>query len=126
MRDFRRLKVWEKSHALTLEIYRATKFFPKEELYGLTSQMRRSVASIPTNIVEGCGRGGATELGRFMRIAFGSATELEYQLLLSYDLGFLEQGVFEKLSTRVCEIKKMLSGYLKAVADPAGQLFSES
>ncbi|MDD5545002.1 MAG: four helix bundle protein [Acidobacteriia bacterium] len=119
MRDFRKLKVWEKSHELALEIYRATRSFPKEELYGLISQMRRSVASIPTNIAEGCGRDGTAELGRFMRIALGSASELEYQLLLSFDLGMLKEEIFKKLSSMVCEIKKMLTGYLKTMILPA-------
>jgi four helix bundle protein len=89
MRDFRELKVWHKSHQLTLDIYTATRGFPREEVYGLTSQFRRSSASIPANIAEGCGRTGDAELARFMLIAMGSASELEYHLLLAHDLGFL-------------------------------------
>jgi four helix bundle protein len=86
MRDFRNLQVWEKAHALALSVYKATVSFPKEELYGLTSQIRRSSTSIPTNIAEGCGRNGDAELARFMSIGMGSASELEYQLLLAHDL----------------------------------------
>jgi four helix bundle protein len=86
LRDFRELKVWGKANQLTLSVYKATQIFPKEELYGLTSQMRRSCASIPANIAEGCGRTGEAELARFLQIAMGSASELEYYLLLAYDL----------------------------------------
>lgn len=81
MRDFRELKVWQKSHQLTLAIYKATVKFPKDEMYGLTSQIRRASASIAANIAEGCGRNGEAELGRFLQIAMGSASELEYQVV---------------------------------------------
>ncbi|MFQ5961877.1 MAG: four helix bundle protein, partial [Candidatus Methylomirabilales bacterium] len=74
MRDFRELKVWEKAHHLTLAVYNATTTFPRDELYGLTSQIRRSCASIPANIAEGCGRGGDAEFARFLQIAMGSAS----------------------------------------------------
>ena len=89
MKDFRNLKVWEKSHQLALAVYKATSTFPRHELYGLTSQIRRACASIPANIAEGCGRSGDAELARFLQIAMGSASELEYHLLLARDLGFL-------------------------------------
>ena len=87
MQDFRKLKVWEKSHALALAIYRTTAGFPNSEMYGLTSQIRRCSISIPSNIAEGCGRSTNGDLLRFLDIAMGSAKELEYQLLLSYELG---------------------------------------
>lgn len=87
MRDFKNLKVWQKSHSLTLDIYKTTSTFPKEEMYGLTSQIRWSCASIPANIAEGCGRDGEAELARFFRIGRGSASELEYHLILVRDLG---------------------------------------
>ncbi|MGA9994068.1 MAG: four helix bundle protein, partial [Pyrinomonadaceae bacterium] len=90
MRDFREFKVWVKSHDLTLEVYKVTAAFPKEELYGLTSQIRRASASIPANIAEGCGRSGNPELCRFLQISMGSASELEYHLLLAHDLKFLK------------------------------------
>ena len=89
MQSFRNLKVWEKAHALTLDIYRASESFPRSEIYGLTSQLRRSSASIGANIAEGCGRRGDLELGRFVQIAMGSASEVEYHLLLARDLAFL-------------------------------------
>ena len=88
MKDFRTLTVWQEAHQLTLSIYRVTKNFPKDELYGLTSQMRRCSASIAANIAEGCGRRGNAEFARFLQIASGSASELDYHLLLARDLGF--------------------------------------
>src|SRR5689334_12089886 len=98
MRDFRQLAVWEKSHLLTLNVYTATALFSRDELYSLTSQVRRSATSIPSNIAEGCGRDGDAELGRFLGIALGSASELEYQLLLAHDLGYLTDNSYEELS----------------------------
>ena len=89
MKDYRQLKVWERSHRLTVTLYRVTARFPAEERYGLTSQIRRAAASIPANIAEGCGRDGDAELARFCRIASGSASELDYHLLLAKELGLL-------------------------------------
>jgi four helix bundle protein len=86
VKDFHDLKVWQKAHELTLAVYRTTAGFPRQELYGLTSQLRRSCASIPANLAEGCGRNGDAELARFRSIAMGSASELEYHLLLARDL----------------------------------------
>jgi four helix bundle protein len=116
MRDFRDLKVWSKAHALTLEIYRATVTFPPEERYGLTSQLRRSSASIPTNIAEGCGRYGDRELARFIAIAGGSASEVEYLLMLARDLDLLSQDAHGELHARVVEIKKMLTAFHRTLA----------
>ena len=90
MRDFRELKVWEKAHLLTLKIYKVTKGYPKEELYGLTSQLRRACVSIPTNIAEGCVRSSDADFARFLYIALGSTSELEYLIVLSNDLKFIE------------------------------------
>lgn len=109
MRDYKKYTVWQKSHELVLEIYKVTGNFPKEELYGLTSQMRRSASSIPTNVVEGCGRNTDKDFCRFLYIAFGSANELEYQLILSKDLIFLESEKAIFLISKVEEIKKMLN-----------------
>jgi four helix bundle protein len=109
VRDFRKLKVWKKSHRLVLDVYNATGTFPREETYGLTAQLRRCSVSIPANIAEGCGRGGEAELGRFMLISMGSASELECHLLLARDLGFLSVQDHEDLSRRTQEIKRMLS-----------------
>ena len=89
MRDFRDLQVWQKAHRLVLEVYAATRSFPTDERYGLTAQVRRSAASVPTNIAEGCGRDGERDLARFISIAAGSASETEYHLLLARDLEYL-------------------------------------
>ncbi|MGB2866815.1 MAG: four helix bundle protein [Bacteroidota bacterium] len=113
MQDFRKLKVWEKAHLFVLEAYRTTKAFPKEELYGLTSQIRRAAASVPTNIAEGCGREGKNELNRFLKIAMGSASEVEYQILLTHDLEILNSKSHEELSIAVVEIKKMLASFIR-------------
>ena len=112
MRDFRELKVWSKSHRLTLDVYGVTAGSPREEMYGLTSQLRRSCASIPANIAEGCGRSGDVELGRFMQIAMGSASELEYHLLLAHDLNFLDPPNYNRLSEGAIEAKRMLSTFI--------------
>ena len=112
MRDFREIKVWEKSHRLILGIYKATGGFPREELYGLTAQLRRCSASISANIAEGCGRSGDAELGRFMLISMGSASELEYHLLLARDLGYVDLRQYRELSRRTEEVKRMLSTFI--------------
>ena len=111
MQDFKKLKVWEKSHLLTLDCYKATLSFPREEAYGLTGQIRRACASIPANIAEGCGRNGNAELGRFLSISSGSASELEYHLILAHDLDFLPDSEFDHLSAEVIEICKMLNAF---------------
>jgi four helix bundle protein len=113
VKNFRDLKVWEKAHQLTLSIYRATAAFPTEEKYGLTSQLHRSATPVPTNIAEGCGRGGDQELARFLQIALGSASELEYQLLLCRDLGFLKNPVYEELEKPTVEVKRMLTSLIR-------------
>jgi len=113
MKDFRELKVWEKAHALALELYRATRGFPRDEVYGLTSQICRACTSIPANIAEGCGRGGDAELARFLRIAMGSASELEYHLLLACDLKFLDRSECDRLVTDVIEVKRMLASFIQ-------------
>ena len=115
MKDFRQLKVWEKAHQLALAIYKETKSFPKEELYGLTSQIRRASMSIPTNIAEGCGMNTDKEFARFLQIAMGSASETEYQLILAHDLEFLSKETHEKLHTNVEEVKRMLASLLKTL-----------
>jgi four helix bundle protein len=112
MKDFRKLEVWIKAHLLTLDVYKATKLFPKDEQYGLISQIRRCSVSVPSNIAEGCGRGGEMEFGRFLQIALGSASELEYQLLLSHELDFLEDSKYNQLDLQVTEIKRMLTGLI--------------
>tara|TARA_R110000850_G_scaffold4202_4_gene19539 strand:+ start:599 stop:958 length:360 start_codon:yes stop_codon:yes gene_type:complete len=113
MRDFRELDFWKRSHELTLEIYAVTRQFPKEEKFGLTSQLRRSMMSIPSNIAEGCGRNSIPDLGRFLDIAMGSASEAEYQLLLAKDLNYLPTNCFEELSIELIAIRKMLNEYIQ-------------
>ncbi|HCB01111.1 MAG TPA: diversity-generating retroelement protein bAvd family protein [Anaerolineae bacterium] len=115
MRDFRKILVWEKSHKLTLQLYKITSSFPKDELYGLTSQIRRAAGSIPANIAEGCGRNTQTELARFIHIAGGSASELEYHLILAHDLGYIQSSIYPELSESINEIKRMLNGFEKTV-----------
>ena len=107
------LNVWKKGHKLTLAVYKATASFPREELYGLTSQIRRSCSSIPATIAEGCGRYGDTELARFLSIAMGSASELEYHLLLARDLNFLETTEYRELTGKVTQVKRMLTSFIK-------------
>ena len=115
MKDFRELKVWEKSHQLTLAVYKATTKFPKDEMYGLKGQIRRSCASIPANVAEGCGRGGDAELARFLQIAMGSASELEYHLLLSRDLNLLDVAEYDQLAEEATEVKRMLTSFIRTL-----------
>ena len=113
MKDFRDLKVWEKAHRLTISIYRVTSTFPAEERYGLTSQLRRAAVSIPANIAEGCGRSGDRDFARFLQMSMGSATELEYHLLLVHDLGFVETATYEDLEAQTTEVKRMLASLIR-------------
>ncbi|PWU07770.1 MAG: diversity-generating retroelement protein bAvd family protein [Terriglobia bacterium] len=109
MKDFHELKVWQKSHQLTLAVYQTTTAFPREQLYGLTSQLRRCSASIPANLAEGCGRNGDAEFARFCSIAMGSASKLEYHLLLAKDLKLIKPKEHAELSQRTIELKRMLT-----------------
>lgn len=113
MKDFQALRVWQKSHQLVLSVYAISKNFPKAELYGLTSQLRRSALSIPSNISEGCGRISDPDLARFLVIASGSASELRYQLLLCRDLDYISHSVFESLDRDLVEIHKMLTSFIQ-------------
>lgn len=113
MQSFRNLKVWEKAHFLTLDVYRSSKTFPRDEMYGLTSQMRRAASSIGANIAEGSCRKGDCEFGRFLQIAIGSASELEYHLLLARDLELLQMLDFQRLSEEATEVKKMLASLIR-------------
>jgi four helix bundle protein len=116
MKDFRQLTVWEKAHRLTLETYQVTKGFPAEERYGLSSQLRRSSASIASNLAEACGRQSNADFHGILHLAMGSATELEYQLLLSRDLAYLRNNQHESLSGAVREIQRMLAALFRKVA----------
>ena len=119
MRDFKKIQVWEKAHKLTLRLYRITSSFPKEELYRLTSQICRAASSIPANIAEGSGRNAQVELARFIHIASGSASELEYHLILAHDLGYIDSNVYPELDVAVNEIKRMPHGFEKTVQSNA-------
>ena len=113
MQNYKRLKVWTKAHALTLDVYRATGRFPVEERYGLTSQVRRAAASVPANIAEGCGRRGNAELAHFLSIALGSANELEYHLLLARDLELLSASRHDSLNSDAVQVQRMLAALIR-------------
>jgi len=113
MQDYPNLKVWTKAHQLALAIYAATQGFPKEETYGLRSQLRSASSSIGTNLAEGCGRDGDKEFARFVHFSIGSANELDYQLHLSRDLRLIRSTQYGDLHKRVTEIKKMLVSLLR-------------
>jgi four helix bundle protein len=118
VKDFRDLQVWQKAHQLTLDVYRLTTSFPRDERYGLTTQLRRSSSSIAANLAEGCGRNGDAELARFCSIAMGSASELDYHLLLAKDLKLLNGTNYAELAQRTTEVKRMLTGLIqKLTAD---------
>ncbi len=114
MRNIKEYEVFKRAHKLVLEIYKITKSFPKEELYGLISQLRRAGYSIPMNLVEGGTRQGEKEFSQFINISLGSCEEMRYQLLLSKDLGYIDSEKYEQLDNEAEVIKKMLSKlYLK-------------
>jgi four helix bundle protein len=115
MEDFKNFRVWTKAHELTLAVYRKTRAFPKEEMYGLTSQLRRASASVGANIAEGCGRRSDAELRRFVQIAGGSANEVEYHLLLAKDLDFLTAEEHKDLEAKVLEIQRMLASLVQSL-----------
>ncbi len=115
MRDYKKTQVWEKAHRFVLRLYQITACFPKEEMYGLTSQIRRAAASIPANIAEGAGRETQAELAHFLYIATGSAAELDYHLLLARDLGYIDSRDYLELENCITEIKRMLYGFSKTV-----------
>ena len=117
MKDFKELKVWHKAHGLALAIYKATKDFPREELYGLTSQMRRAAVSISANIAEGCGRRSDGEFVRFLQIARGSASEVECHLLLARDLKFLNDSTYQDLDGKLTEVQRMLTSLVISVEE---------
>ena len=117
MRNYRDLQVWNKAHKLTLDLYRVSQGFPREEIYGITSQLRRAAVSIRANLAEGCGRRTSTELARFVRIAMGSASELDYHLLLSKDLGYVNGDDFMRTATALTEVRKMLTSFLSSVEE---------
>lgn len=116
MRDFKQLKVWQKAHRLALEIYRHTQSFPAEERFGLTIQLRRAAASVPSNIAEGAGRNTDLDFARFLSIAAGSTSEVEYQLLLARDLALLPEEPYRQLDRLVNEVKRMLNSFIQSLS----------
>jgi len=115
MKDFKELKVWSKAHELTIIVYSVTRAFPRDEMYGLTSQLRRSAASIGANIAEGCGRRSDGEFARFLQIARGSASETEYHLLLAKDLKFMSEKDYEITEKKLNELQRMLTSLVQRV-----------
>jgi four helix bundle protein len=115
MQDFRNLDVWKKSHELTLAVYKASKAFPDDERFGLTSQLQRGAASIPANLAEGCGRGTDADFGRFVQNAMGSSSEVEYHFLLAKDLDYLAADRYATLDDEITRIKRMLASLLRRI-----------
>lgn len=115
MKDFKQLKVWQKAHHVTLEVYRHSKPFPADERFGLTAHLRKTATSVSSNIAEGCGREGDRELARFLTIAAGSTSELEYQLLLARDLGYLPPDTHTRITETVCELRRMIYRFVQSL-----------
>jgi four helix bundle protein len=115
MMDFHDIQVWQKAYDLTLKVYKSTESFPKHEIYGLTSQLRRAAMSIPCNIAEGCVKNSDADFARFLDIAIGSASEVECQLLLARDLKYLEKLKYEEFNNIIVEIKRMLTSFIKTL-----------
>ncbi len=113
MKDFRKLKVWNLSHTLALDIYKLTKNFPNTERYNLISQLNRAALSIPTNIAEGCGRDTDPDFAKFISIAIGSTSEVEYLLIFAKDLKYIDSKKQVELNSQINEIKKMLIAFYK-------------
>jgi four helix bundle protein len=120
LKDFKELKVWHKSYGLALALYEASRLFPREEIYGLTSQLRRAAVSIGANIAEGCGRRSDGELVRFLQIARGSASEVEHHLLLARDLKFLPPVIHQDLDKRLQEVQRMLTSLVSSIQEKSG------
>ena len=116
MRNFRELTVRQKSHELVLDVYRHSSRCPADERYGLTAQLRKAAVSIPSNIAEGCGRGSDRDFRRFLSIAAGSASEVEYQTLLAHDLGYLSDTAYHHLDDGVNEVKRILNRFIQSLA----------
>jgi four helix bundle protein len=120
VKDFKELRVWQKAHSPALAVYQATRSFPREEIYGLTSQIRRAVVSMGANIAEGCGRRSDGELVRFLQIARGSASELEYHLLFARDLKLLTSNVYEDFEKKLVEVQRMLTSLVSSIGERSG------
>ena len=117
MKDFKELKVWQKAYEFSLSVYLISKSFPREEVYGLTSQLRRATVSIGANIAEGCGRRSDGEFVRFLQIARGSSSEVEHHLLLARDLKFMPQSVYADLERKLAEVQRMLTSLVSVIQE---------
>lgn len=115
MKDYRKLTVWEKAHRLVLEVYKLTCTYPREEQFNLISQLRRAATSVPTNIVEGCGRFTRKDFAKFLQDAFGSAQEIEYLLFLSSELNYMDNEKYNVINAQVNEVKAMLLSLLEKI-----------
>ena len=115
MRDYKKINAWTRSHRFVLGVYTLTEKFPSDEKFGIISQLRRAALSIPTNIAEGCGRSTERELVRFMDIASGSASEVDYLLYMAMELKYIDQNKYDRANNELTEIRKMISGYIKTV-----------
>ena len=115
MRDFKKLQIWELGHKLTLDVYAITFKFPREEMFGLTSQLRRAVSSVPTNIAEGCGRNRNADIAHFIQIGIGSLCETEYHIILAHDLGYISKETFIDVSNRINELRMKMIKYNERV-----------
>ncbi len=116
MQDFENLKVWQKAHALAIDVHRIAGSIPRTDGMALTAQLRRSALSVPSNIAEGAGKGGDGEFRRYLLIAMGSASETAYHLLVARDLGFIDTATYDDLTSRIAEVRRMASGLLKRIA----------
>lgn len=119
MQDFKSLKIWKESHALAIEVYKLTKQFPYSERFGVSSQMRRAVASIPANIAEGSGRRTRTDFQRFLFNSQGSLKELEYFIILSNDLRYLSDEESDKILRKISQIARMVTGFIRSLHNQA-------
>lgn len=115
LKNYKELNVWQKSYTLCLMIYRITKEYPKEELYGLVSQLRRVAVSIPSNIAEGYGRKSTADYLRFLYIAYGSVCELETQIMISGDLDYISEDTFREITDNIGEVERMLKGLINSL-----------
>ena len=115
MRNYKKYKVWELGHEVALEVYKFTRDFPKEETYGLVSQMRRASSSVPANVAEGCGRESDAEFKRFLIIAQGSASELEYFTILAKDLGYIKEDTFSEINDKVDKIRRSINNLINKI-----------
>lgn len=115
MRDHTKLRAFELGDKLAVEVYRATRTFPREETFGLTSQLRRAAVSVPSNIVEGCARSSGADYAHFLTTAYGSAREVDYQINLAHRLGFLDQNGYDDLQALATETAKVLNGLIRSL-----------